>query len=219
MNESISKIDKLEKLSNFENFTEFDHEMMKLAFIEAKQAQMEGEVPVGCVFVDVISKKVISSGSNLTNFCCDGTKHAELVAIEKYLKNKQTNKTNKEILELFQNVELYVTVEPCIMCCSALMELKIKRVVYGCDNDKFGGCGSVLSIHLSSSAYGGFQLNISKGLGKTEAIELLREFYLKENQVAPIPRSDGSFQRMAKKQQILLKSTTTTTSSSFEEHT
>lgn len=41
----------------------------------------------------------------------------------------------------------YVTCEPCIMCAAALREVKIKMVVFGCSNDRFGGCGSVLSVH------------------------------------------------------------------------
>ena len=45
---------------------------------------------------------------------------------------------------------LYVTVEPCIMCASALRQMGIKEVYYGCDNDRFGGCGSVLGVNSAS---------------------------------------------------------------------
>ena len=49
-----------------------------------------------------------------------------------------------------RSVELYVTCEPCIMCAGALSTLGVGRVLYGCANDKFGGCGSVLSVHSSA---------------------------------------------------------------------
>jgi tRNA-specific adenosine deaminase 2 len=68
------------------------------------------------------------------------TRHAELEAIDL-------------IIELdpspypLRDVTLYVTVEPCLMCASALRQLGIKKVFYGCANDRFGGCGSVLSVN------------------------------------------------------------------------
>ena len=46
-----------------------------------------------------------------------------------------------------RDITLYVTVEPCIMCASALLQMGIKQVVYGCDNERFGGCGSVLAVN------------------------------------------------------------------------
>ncbi len=52
---------------------------------------------------------------------------------------------------MLKNCTLYVTVEPCIMCAYALMLAGLMKVVYGCDNDKFGGTGSVLSLHLLKS--------------------------------------------------------------------
>ena len=48
---------------------------------------------------------------------------------------------------LFQDSTLYVTIEPCIMCASAISQIGIKRAVFGASNDRFGGCGSVLSLH------------------------------------------------------------------------
>lgn len=72
--------------------------------------------------------------------------------------------------------ELYVTCEPCIMCADALNRMKIGRVVFGCRNDKFGGCGSILSLH---------NYDITSGVLEAEAISLLRTFYNRENYHAP----------------------------------
>jgi tRNA-specific adenosine deaminase 2 len=68
------------------------------------------------------------------------TLHAELEAIDHLLP------TNPAPLSA---ITLYVTVEPCVMCASALRQIGIGRVVYGCGNDRFGGCGSVICINSS----------------------------------------------------------------------
>ena len=68
-----------------------------------------------------------------------GTRHAELVALESIL---QTHPPS-----VLQKTDLYVTVEPCIMCASALRQLQIRAVYFGCGNEKFGGNGTVLSVH------------------------------------------------------------------------
>lgn len=95
---------------------------------------------------------------------------------------------------------LYVTVEPCIMCASALRQLGIKEVYYGCGNERFGGCGSVLGVNSGSvrylSRWGYRQPNWSidrvnhpkhptfpatGGYCRDEAILVLRRFYITEN--------------------------------------
>lgn len=95
---------------------------------------------------------------------------------------------------------LYVTCEPCIMCSAALAQVGIGRVVFGCRNDRFGGCGSILSLHESSidpeqPPQGDQTIHqerpittgypIVEGVLKEEAIALLRSFYDRENVHAP----------------------------------
>lgn len=79
---------------------------------------------------------------------------------------------------------LYVTCEPCIMCADALAKVKIGKVFFGCRNDKFGGCGSILSLHQDQPPkhYG---YPIQSGILEAEAIALLRSFYNRENFHAP----------------------------------
>lgn len=76
-------------------------------------------------------------------FCAEkkkqGTLHAEMIAISKILE--------KHCPSVFCETDLYVTVEPCIMCASALRQLGIRKVFYGCSNERFGGTGGVLSVH------------------------------------------------------------------------
>lgn len=80
---------------------------------------------------------------------------------------------------ILHSTDLYVTVEPCIMCASALRQYGIRAVYFGCLNDRFGGCGGVMSVHADSSVDPPFP--VFGGLFREEAIMLLRRFYVQEN--------------------------------------
>mmetsp|Transcript_20828 Transcript_20828/g.32047 ORF Transcript_20828/g.32047 Transcript_20828/m.32047 type:complete len:264 (-) Transcript_20828:982-1773(-) len=88
---------------------------------------------------------------------------------------------------IFPDCDLYVTCEPCIMCAAALARVKIGRVFFGCRNDRFGGCGSLLHLHkedaIPSKLHEGY--HISSGILEDEAVSLLRSFYDRENFHAP----------------------------------
>mmetsp|Transcript_23038 Transcript_23038/g.36052 ORF Transcript_23038/g.36052 Transcript_23038/m.36052 type:complete len:152 (+) Transcript_23038:348-803(+) len=122
-----------------------DAEFMKLAEAEAELALAEGEVPVGCVIVK--RGKLVVGGHNLTNLNRDATQHAEMVAIDRIWKGETEEFEEMRQGALLSQCTLYVTCEPCIMCAAALAMLQVNRVVFGCANDKFGGNGSVLSLH------------------------------------------------------------------------
>lgn len=76
----------------------------------------------------------------------------------------------------------YVTIEPCIMCASAIAQLGVKRAVFGASNDRFGGCGSVLSLNLNKEEV---MYEVTRGVFHDETIHLLQCFYDRENQHAP----------------------------------
>jgi len=115
---------------------------MRKALEEGEKGLELEEVPVGCVIVH--KSTIIATGYNLTNHTRNATRHAEFVAIDKILLHSNGQFT----ADIFQECELYVTCEPCIMCASALLLLRIKIVYFGCRNERFGGCGSVLSLHI-----------------------------------------------------------------------
>ena len=75
------------------------------------------------------------------------SRHAELEAIDLILEDASLTPPSSTTRYPLANTTLYVTVEPCIMCASALRQLGIRQVFYGCENDKFGGCGSVLGVN------------------------------------------------------------------------
>ena len=111
---------------------------MRLALAEGRRALGEREVPVGCVLVS--GGAVLAAGANRTNAEMNATRHAELVAADVVLRRLG----RAEGAAALAGCELFVTVEPCIMCASALQQLGVRRVVFGCRNDRFGGCGTVL---------------------------------------------------------------------------
>jgi tRNA-specific adenosine deaminase 2 len=156
-----------------------DARCMGLALREAESALRELEVPVGCVFVHP-QLGVLGAGHNNTVASCNATRHAELEAIDKMLPEHAPS--------AIAECTLFVTVEPCIMCASALRHLGVKRVVFGCANDKFGGCGSVLSIHTDKATSLPSSMPARGGVREAEAVALLRLFYAQENQGAPVPQ-------------------------------
>ncbi|KAL6901996.1 hypothetical protein ACP4OV_004872 [Aristida adscensionis] len=158
---------------------------MELALEQAKFALDNLEVPVGCVIVE--DGKVISSGSNRTNATRNATRHAEMEAIDVLLREWQGMGLDQpQVAEKFARCDLYVTCEPCII---------MREVYYGCANDKFGGCGSIMSLHKGSSSddLSGSQTPRPKGFKCTggimaeDAVALFRCFYEQGNPNAPKP--------------------------------
>ncbi|GAA5938052.1 hypothetical protein JCM10213_000819 [Rhodosporidiobolus nylandii] len=89
-------------------------------------------------------------------------------------------------------VTLYVTVEPCLMCASAMRQVGIGKVVYGCANDRFGGCGGVQSIHADERLLYAPPYLAVGGYRREEAIMALRRFYISENTSAPKPKKKAN---------------------------
>ena len=154
---------------------EYSDHLMQEAFEEAKVALKEGEVPVGAIFYCQKSGQIIARGHNSVNLTKNATRHAELNCIEACQSDTDLN-----------HVVVYVNVEPCIMCAGALLEYKVAAVYFGCRNDRFGGCGSVLNVQElvvdspSTIFKGGFR--------EQEAIDLLKNFYKGENPNAPVEK-------------------------------
>lgn len=116
-----------------------------LYHFKAERALSNGEVPVGCIFVH--DGKNIGEGSNEVNATKNATRHAEFVAIEQVRAYCKANDLIER--QVFKEAVLYVTTEPCIMCATSLRLIGVRNVVFGCKNPRFGGCGSVLDIHVT----------------------------------------------------------------------
>ena len=168
--------------------------LCKFSLDQAKLALDSLEVPVGCTIVNE-GNNVIASGRNRTTESQNATRHVEMEAIDVLLdqwrKNglRKTGLSKAQVADKFSICTLYVTCELCIICAAALFILGIKQVYYGCANDKFGGCRSILSLHSGSiqtptgcrdHTRKGFKCQ--GGIMASEAISLLRTF---KGQVSP----------------------------------
>jgi tRNA-specific adenosine deaminase 2 len=165
------------QVNNNDSFTSSEILFMKAALYQAATALFNGEVPVGCVFVNS-SGEIVASGHNETNKSRNGTRHSELVAIDDALLNRKLDPS------IFSDCDLYVTCEPCIMCAAAIAKMKIKSVYFGCGNDRFGGNGSILSVHCDPNSIS-HKYKIRSGLLKDEAVDVFQRFYETENRRAP----------------------------------
>ncbi|KAF9526277.1 cytidine deaminase-like protein, partial [Crepidotus variabilis] len=161
---------------------------MKEAMIMAKEALAASEVPVGCVFVR--DGRIIAKARNRSNELRNATRHAELEAIDSILTDNELTPTMSE--HPLSTTTLYVTVEPCIMCASALRQMGIKEVFYGCANDRFGGCGSVLGVNEGLEHPVHPPYRSTGGICREDAILILRRFYVTENTNAPTPKSKAN---------------------------
>ena len=157
---------------------------MQKALELAQGALAVGEVPVGCIIV--YRDRVIATGSNHVNETKNATRHAELVALDEMFEWCQSEDLDRS--HILSESVLYVTVEPCIMCAAALRQMAISLVVYGCNNDRFGGCGSVLNVHTDDLVSHGAPLKHRAGVFANDAVQLLKSFYKGENPNAPEPK-------------------------------
>lgn len=157
---------------------------MRKALHFAEEALKGGEVPVGCIFI--YSNEIIAKGSNTVNETCNATRHAEINCIDDIISLYKDNWSN-----VLRNTHVVVTVEPCIMCASALHSLEVASITYGCANDRFGGCYSVLN---TSKLYPN-PSPVTGNIFAEEAMNLLKEFYKGTNPKAPehkvIKKSDN----------------------------
>ena len=104
------------------------NKFMNIAIKEAVKAKNKGDVPVGAVIT--MNNKVISKAHNKKEYNKNATKHAEILVISKACKRLHSWHLDKCIL--------YCTMEPCMMCCGAILQSRIKKVVYLVENEKYG---------------------------------------------------------------------------------
>ena len=142
-----------------------DNEYMQIALDLARQAALNGEVPVGAIIVkDAV---IIGRGSNAPIGLFDPTAHAEIIAMRQaaqYLGNYR-----------LIDCTLYVTLEPCAMCSGAVQHARIAKLVYGASDPKTGACGSV--IDLMSEPKLNHHTVVVGGIMAEECGAILTEFF------------------------------------------
>jgi tRNA(adenine34) deaminase len=140
---------------------------MRLALQAAEQAGRSGEVPVGAVVV--VRGQVVAVAHNQRECLSDPTAHAEIIAL----------RAAAAALGSWRLVDadLYVTMEPCPMCAGALVNARIRRLYYGCDDPKAGAARTL--YRLLDDARLNHQVEVVPGVLATESAALLKSFFLR----------------------------------------
>ena len=139
---------------------------MKMALKEAKKAFKKNEVPIGAVIVR--DNKVIAKAHNLRETNNLATSHAEILAIQK---------ANKKIKSWrLDSCIMYVTIEPCPMCAGAIIQSRIKQVVYGARDLKAGAHDSVLNLFEYPFNH---KVNVGSGVMEEESAKIITQFFKK----------------------------------------
>ncbi len=141
-----------------------DEYFMKQALKEAKKAEKIDEVPIGCVIV--LNGEIIARGYNKREKLENSLAHAEIVAI-----NKACKKINSWRLE---DAKMYITLEPCVMCSGAIIQSRIKKVIYGAYDYRFGAHKSIINLFDVKFNH---TVDIKGGLLEEECSNLIKEFF------------------------------------------
>jgi tRNA(adenine34) deaminase len=142
-----------------------DEDFMRAALNQALLAYEAGEVPVGAIIVH--EGRVIGRGYNQRELLNDPTAHAEMIAITEASESLQSWR--------LENCTMYVTLEPCPMCAGAIVNSRIKRVVYGATDPKAGACGTLFNLVQDSRL--NHRASLQTGILGEEAGELLKSFF------------------------------------------
>ena len=140
---------------------------MHQAISLAKETALKGDVPVGALVVDG-SGNIVGQGANLREQENDPTAHAEIVAI----RNAEKKTGNYRLDEL----TMVVTLEPCGMCAGAIAQSRIKRLVFGSFDEKYGAVGSVWDLLRDSRAI--YKPEVLSGVLENECAQLLSDFFI-----------------------------------------
>ena len=150
---------------------------MEEALKEAELASSEGDIPVGAVVV--WKDRVIGRGRNKRRLNHDPTAHAEIVAIREAGESLKTWNLS--------DCELYVTLEPCPMCAGAIVQSRIKRLIYGCTDPKAGASGTLYDI--TSDTRLNHRCETFSGIEEERCKKILQDFFIgcrsKDTEKAP----------------------------------
>ncbi|KAI5185868.1 tRNA-specific adenosine deaminase 2 [Nematocida homosporus] len=141
---------------------------MDIAFSEAEKALSLEEVPIGCAIL--YQGHCLEKAHNLTNTRKDPLAHAEMIALARIPPH------------LYPEIELFITCEPCIMCCALIHKLGVQKVTFACTNTRFGG----ISVFSVSKLFPNLEIKITQDISQAKkSLDLLKTFYQLENTRAP----------------------------------
>lgn len=142
-----------------------NEKFMKEALKQAKKAAQKGEVPIGAVIVK--DGKIIARAHNLKESNHDVAGHAEMIAIRKASKKLESWRLT--------GCQIFVTIEPCMMCAGALYQSRIDKVVYGAPDPKAGALESLYNVGSDDRLNHRFE--VSGGLLQEECSAVIKDFF------------------------------------------
>ncbi len=157
-----------------------DEYWMNRAIVAAHEAEKVDEVPIGACLIDENGKLIAISG-NRTRTDCDPTAHAEILV----LREAAQKIGNFRLTEM----TLYTTIEPCSMCAGALIQARVKRLVFGAHDTRFGAVESVFRLCDTSSL--NHQIEITNGVLANECKKLMQEFFKRKRQKNKLERCES----------------------------
>lgn len=149
-----------------ESVREEEHERwMRESLRAAREARDRDEVPVGsCV---VVGEKLLAVAGNRTRTDCDPTAHAEIVALRQAARELGNYR--------LAGASVYSTIEPCAMCAGALIQARVRLLVYGATDERAGAVES--HFHICDSNQLNHRVEVIKGVLESECRELMQEFF------------------------------------------
>ena len=142
-----------------------DIRWMQIALREAQRAAAEGEVPVGAVVIN--EGRLVARAHNRPIHLRDPSAHAEILALRRAARELANYRLT--------GCALYVTIEPCAMCASAITHARIRRLVFGAADPKAGGAGSAFDVVNHPKA--NHRVEVASGVLKEDCASLIREFF------------------------------------------
>jgi tRNA(adenine34) deaminase len=146
-------------------FSEEKYRFMYSALQEAEKAFEDNEVPVGAVVV--FQNRIIGRGYNQVEKLNDPTAHAEMIALTAASFHLSTWRLSE--------CDIYITLEPCVMCTGALLHSRVKNLYFGAFDPKFGACGSIYNI-AEEGKYN-HKIDVYSGIYENESKEILKKFF------------------------------------------
>ena len=147
---------------------------MKLALLQAQKAYEKDEIPVGAIVVK--EGKVIGRGYNQREMLNDPTAHAEIIAITAAANTIEDWRLN--------DCMLYVTKEPCAMCAGAIINSRLKMVVFGCYDKEMGCCGSLYQLCGDSQLRN--STAVKGGIMEQECLSIIHDFFPNSTALEPV---------------------------------
>ena len=143
-----------------------DERFMRIALEGAFDARQIGEVPIGACIIDGAGQ-MIAAGFNRTITDCDPTAHAEIIVLREAARKIENYRLT--------GTTIYTTIEPCVMCAGALVNARVKRLVYGAADERFGAVETLFRLCDHESL--NHRLEITSGILAAECRAIMQDFF------------------------------------------